>query len=152
MRSLVKFIMKGSSLRTCLGVDMFKEKIMPRFTETDALGHINNTVLPVWFEATRTPIFRFFTPDLDPKQWKLIIAKIEVEFQGELFYGQEVEIKTAIRKIGNSSFVIEQSAWQHDEQCALGKTVVVRYDFEHKKAQPLSDSEKNMLREHLLVD
>ncbi|MBU2972610.1 acyl-CoA thioesterase [Pseudoalteromonas sp. C2R02] len=131
---------------------MFKEKIMPRFTETDALGHINNTVLPVWFEATRTPIFRFFTPDLDPKQWKLIIAKIEVEFQGELFYGQEVEIKTAIRKVGNSSFVIEQSAWQHDQQCALGKTVVVRYDFDIKKAQPLSDSEKNMLSEHLLTD
>jgi len=131
---------------------MFKEKIMPRFTETDALGHINNTVLPVWFEATRTPIFRFFTPDLDPKQWKLIIAKIEVEFQGELFYGQEVEIKTAIRKIGNSSFVIEQSAWQHDEQCALGKTIVVRYDFDNKKAQVLSEQEKNMLSEHLLTD
>jgi acyl-CoA thioester hydrolase len=131
---------------------MFKEKIMPRFTETDALGHINNTVLPVWFEATRTPIFRFFTPDLDPKQWKLIIAKIEVEFQGELFYGQEVEIKTAIRKIGNSSFVIEQSAWQHDEQCALGKTIVVRYDFDNKKAQALSESEKNMLSEHLLAE
>lgn len=131
---------------------MFKEKIMPRFTETDALGHINNTVLPVWFEATRTPIFRFFTPDLDPKQWKLIIAKIEVEFQGELFYGQEVEIKTAIRKIGNSSFVIEQSAWQHDEQCALGKTIVVRYDFDSKKSQALSEQEKNMLSEHLLTD
>jgi len=131
---------------------MFKEKIMPRFTETDALGHINNTVLPVWFEATRTPIFRFFTPDLDPKQWKLIIAKIEVEFQGELFYGQEVEIKTAIRKIGNSSFVIEQSAWQHDEQCALGKTIVVRYDFDNKKAQVLSEQEKMMLSEHLLED
>jgi len=131
---------------------MFKEKIMPRFTETDALGHINNTVLPVWFEATRTPIFRFFTPDLDPKQWKLIIAKIEVEFQGELFYGQEVEIKTAIRKIGNSSFVIEQSAWQHDEQCALGKTIVVRYDFDSKKSQALSEQEKNMLSEHLLAD
>ena len=131
---------------------MFKEKIMPRFTETDALGHINNTVLPVWFEATRTPIFRFFTPDLDPKQWKLIIAKIEVEFQGELFYGQEVEIKTAIRKIGNSSFVIEQGAWQHGELCALGKTVVVRYDFDNKKAQPLSDQEKSMLSEHLLAD
>ncbi|PAJ72603.1 thioesterase [Pseudoalteromonas sp. NBT06-2] len=129
---------------------MFKEKIMPRFTETDALGHINNTVLPVWFEATRMPIFRFFTPDLNPKKWKLIIAKIEVEFQGELFYGQEVEIKTAVRKIGNSSFVIEQSAWQHAEQCALGKTIVVRYDFDNKKAKALSESEKALLSEHLL--
>ena len=61
---------------------MFSETLMPRFSETDALGHINNTALPVWFEAARTPFFRFFTPDLDCNKWKLIVAKIEVEFKG----------------------------------------------------------------------
>ena len=65
---------------------------------------------------------------------------------------EDDQIETAIRKIGNSSFVIEQSAWQHDEQCALGKTIVVRYDFDNKKAQALSESEKNMLSEHLLAE
>ena len=53
---------------------MLSEKLMPRFSETDVLGHINNTALPVWFEAARVPIFKIFTPDLDPKQWKLIVA------------------------------------------------------------------------------
>lgn len=129
---------------------MLSEKLMPRFSETDVLGHINNTALPVWFEAARVPIFKIFTPDLDPKQWKLIVAKVEVTFKGELFYGQEVEIKTAIERIGSSSFVILQQAWQHGECCAEGKTVMVRYDFANKSSQPLSEEEKQQLTAFLL--
>ncbi|NOU53043.1 acyl-CoA thioesterase [Pseudoalteromonas sp. JBTF-M23] len=124
---------------------MLSEKLMPRFSETDVLGHINNTVLPVWFEAARVPIFKIFTPDLNPHQWKLIVAKVEVVFKGELFYGQEVEIKTAIEHIGSSSFVILQQAWQHGQCCAEGKTVMVRYDFAAKGAQSLSEDERAQL-------
>lgn len=129
---------------------MLSEKLMPRFSETDVLGHINNTALPVWFEAARVPIFKIFTPDLDPKQWKLIVAKVEVTFKGELFYGQEVEIKTAIERVGSSSFVILQQAWQHGECCAEGKTVMVRYNFANKSSQPLSEEEKQQLTAFLL--
>ncbi|MCG7535793.1 thioesterase family protein [Pseudoalteromonas sp. OOF1S-7] len=129
---------------------MLSETLMPRFSETDVLGHINNTALPVWFEAARTPIFKIFTPDLNPHQWKLIVAKVEVTFKGELFYGQAVEVKTAIEKIGNSSFVILQQAWQHGECCAEGRTVMVRYDFAAKAPQVLSDDEKRALAEYAL--
>lgn len=131
---------------------MLSEKILPRFSETDSLGHINNTVLPVWFEAARVPIFKIFTPELDPKQWKLIVAKIEVTFLGELFYGQEVEIKTSIERIGSSSFVILQQAWQHGVCCAEGKTVMVRYDFASKSSLPLSELERTALTAHLPVE
>ncbi|AOT09817.1 acyl-CoA thioesterase [Pseudoalteromonas luteoviolacea] len=129
---------------------MLTEKIKPRFSETDVLGHINNTVLPVWFEAARVPIFKIFTPDLNPHNWKLIVAKVEVVFKGELFYGQEVEVKTMIEKLGNSSFVILQQAWQHGECCAEGRTVMVRYDFASKSSQLLSDAEREALSAYLL--
>jgi acyl-CoA thioester hydrolase len=129
---------------------MFIEKVMPRFSETDALGHINNTVLPVWFEAARTPIFKFFTPDLNPHDWKLIIAKLEVSFVGELFYGNEVTIKTSVEQVGNSSFVLRQEAFQQDKCCAVGKTVFVRYDFAAKMKQSLSEAEKASLHDHLM--
>lgn len=128
---------------------MFIEKITPRFSETDVLGHINNTVLPVWFEAARAPIFRFFTPDLNPYDWKLIIAKVEVSFLAELFYGHDVQVKSSIEHIGSSSFVIRQEAFQQERCCAIGKTVMVRYDFSAKSATPLSIQEKKALQTHL---
>lgn len=130
---------------------MFVEKITPRFSETDVLGHINNTVLPVWFEAARAPIFRFFTPDLNPHDWKLIIAKVEVSFVGELFYGHDVEVKSSIEHIGSSSFVIRQEAYQQEQCCAVGKTVMVRYDFENKCSVALSKTEREALSAHLVM-
>ena len=60
------------------------------------------------------------------------------------------EIKTMIEKIGGSSFVILQQAWQHGQCCAEGKTVMVRYDFSQKSAQALNEQERQALSEHLI--
>lgn len=129
---------------------MFKEIIQPRFNETDALGHINNTVLTQWFEGARDPIFKLFTPDLNTKQWRLILASISVQFKAELFYGLPVELRTGISMVGNSSFEIHQEAWQQGRCCALGKAVLVQYDFDAKQKLLLSHEQKVSLNAHLI--
>ncbi len=129
---------------------MFKEIIQPRFNETDALGHINNTVLTQWFEGARDPIFKLFTPDLNTKQWRLILASISVQFKAELFYGLPVELRTGISMVGNSSFEIHQEAWQQGRCCALGKAVLVQYDFDAKQKLLLSNEQKASLNAHLI--
>lgn len=129
---------------------MFKEIIQPRFNETDALGHINNTVLTQWFEGARDPIFKLFTPDLNTKQWRLILASISVQFKAELFYGLPVELRTGISMVGNSSFEIHQEAWQQGRCCALGKAVLVQYDFDAKQKLLLSHEQKASLNAHLI--
>ncbi len=129
---------------------MFTEHLNPRFAETDALGHINNTVIPAWFEQARKPVFEYFTPDLDPKKWRLIIARIEVDFLAELVYGHPVEIKTYLVHIGKSSLQIGQEAHQRDTLCAKGKSVLVHYDYESKKSMPIPDDIRRRLQEHLI--
>lgn len=129
---------------------MFKEIIQPRFNETDALGHINNTVLTQWFEGARDPIFKLFTPDLDTRQWRLILASIQVQFKAELFYGVPVELRTGISMVGNSSFEVHQEAWQKDQCCALGKAVLVQYDFVAKQKLLLNTEQKAALTELLV--
>lgn len=128
---------------------MFITTISPRFVETDALGHINNTVVPVWFEQARAPIFRFFTPDLDFKKWRLIVAKIEVEYKRELLFSNEVEIKTYLSHIGNSSMVITQEAYQRENLCAKGNATLVHFDYQLKKSSPIPDDIRKLMHEHL---
>lgn len=128
---------------------MISTKVTPAFVDTDGLGHINNTKLPIWFELGRNDIFRIFTPDLDLKKWELIVAKIEVEFKGELYYGSDIEIKTFIEKIGNSSFVVLQQAWQNNKIGAEGRTTMVHYNFATKSSSPLSDEHKSKLTKHM---
>jgi acyl-CoA thioester hydrolase len=130
---------------------MFTEIIEPRFAETDALGHINNTVLPLWFEKARDPIFRFFTPDLDPKKWALIIARIEVDFKAEIFVNANVEVKTWFEKVGNSSMTVIQQAWQDGQLCAQGKTALIHFDWKLKKTKPINDTIRKQLTEHLIT-
>lgn len=129
---------------------MFTMTIQPRFAETDALGHINNTHLPVWFEQARTPLFELFVPDLDPQNWNLILAKVETEFLRELFYQSPVEIRTGVEKVGNSSFVAYQEIWQDNEKAAIGRSTLVHFDHQNKCSMPIPDYIREGLAAHLV--
>ena len=127
---------------------MFKNIISPRFLETDALGHINNTVLPMWFEASRDPIFRMFSPDMDTNDWKLMLATFNVSFHAETLYGTEVEIRTFISRIGNSSFDVYQQCWQNDVMTVSGTTTMVHFSHQHKKSQPIPAHIVEQMNQH----
>ncbi|NRA60505.1 MAG: acyl-CoA thioesterase [Psychrobium sp.] len=129
---------------------MFSITLSPRFLETDALGHINNTVLPMWFEAGRDPVFRLFTPDMDVNNWCLIIAKFSVSFHAETLYGTDVEIKTFIGRIGNSSFEVVQECWQNGIKTASGTLTMVHFDHKEKQSMPIPESIKQLLKQHLI--
>ena len=133
---------------------MFTEKVTPRFGDADGLRHINNTALAEWFEVGRNPIFRMFTPDLDLsyEKWKLILVRTEFDYIGQMYYGIDVEIRSYITHIGNSSFTIGHEAWQDGELKAKGKAVLVHFDFLNQKSVPIPESIKSQLHEHLILD
>ena len=128
--------------------NILEETIVPGFYETDALGHINNTVVPMWFEKARTPIFKIFTPDLDPKKWELILAKIEVEYLRELDFRITISIRTGIQHVGNSSFLIRQELFQDGKLAARGLTTLVRFDHGTKKSYALTEDLRNELEKY----
>lgn len=128
---------------------MFAMEIQPRFVETDALGHINNTVIPVWFEAARTGIFEIFNPQQDLAKWNLIIAKVEVNYVAQISYQDKVEIRTHISRIGNSSFTVLQEVYQLEQRVAWGECVMVKFDYPTSKAEAINEAEKEQLSKHL---
>ncbi|MGA2676793.1 MAG: acyl-CoA thioesterase [Methanobacterium sp.] len=133
---------------------MFTTKVTPRFGDADGLRHINNIALVEWFEVGRNPIFRIFTPDLDLSydKWKLILVRTEFDYIGEMYYGKDVEIKSYILKIGNTSFTIGHEAWQDNELKARGKAVIVHYDFEIGKSKPIPEYIRKTLEKHQITE
>jgi acyl-CoA thioester hydrolase len=131
---------------------MFSEIITPRFSDTDALGHINNTMVPVWFEGARNPIFKIFTPNLDLKAWPLILAKIEVNFEAQIFYGSDIEVRTYIGRVGGSSFDVYQELWQENQRVSSGKAVMVNFDYQAQKSATIPEKIKEVLNQHLYTD
>ena len=128
---------------------MFSKTVTPRFGDVDGLRHINNTMLPVWFELGREPLFRYFNPGMSLENWNLIMAHIDVDFIVPMTLGADIEIRTTVSKIGRSSFTVYQEAWQSATLCAKGSAVVVHYDFINKKSLPVPDDIRALLEEHL---
>lgn len=128
---------------------MLLHSIKPRFSDTDALGHISNTAFPIWFEEARTPLFEIYHPTLDVKSWPLIIARIELDLLAQTYWGEDVEIKTYINKLGNSSCEVAHEAWQTGKMVAKGLAVMIHFDYQNEKAVPIPDDVRAQLNVHL---
>lgn len=124
--------------------------ITPRFSETDILGHISNTALPVWFETARDGFFRRVHPTMTTHDWPLILARIELDLKAQIHLGNDVTIKTGLEKIGNSSVVVYQQAWQNDVLAACAKTVMVYFDYQEQRSRPLPNEVRERLAEMLI--
>ncbi|MDC2890546.1 acyl-CoA thioesterase [Psychrosphaera algicola] len=128
---------------------MLTISLQPRFSETDALGHINNTVVPVWFETARVPVFEIFNPTQSLTKWNLILAKIEVNYVAQMSYNANVEIRTFVKRIGNSSLTLLQEVWQQDQKVAFGECVLVKFDYGTNQSCAISESEQYSLKKHI---
>lgn len=117
---------------------MLEETYKVRFCETDALQHVSNTALVVWFESAREPIFKIFNPSMNVNKWPLILASYKVDFLKQIYLG-EVTIKTGISRMGGSSFDVFQEVWQNSERVAKGLTTMVNFNYDTQKSQPISD-------------
>lgn len=128
---------------------MFEQTVTPRFYETDAFGHVNNTVVTGWFETGRTPLFELFAGGHDkPAELPLILARVEVDFVGQIYYGCDVLLRTGIERIGNSSFVVTQQAWQNGKLVARGKAVQVYFEQDKQASAPIPEHFRAELARH----
>ncbi len=131
---------------------MFHLELQPRFSDTDALGHISNTALPVWFEQARTPVFQIFHPSLDLKTWPLILARLEIDLVAQSYWEQTVKISTGIGRIGNSSFQVIQEAFQGGKPIARGVAVLIHFDYRTQKSLPIPEEIRARLAEHQIEE
>ena len=129
---------------------MFNTLITPRFNDTDALGHVNHAAVAMWFETARRPLFKLFIPDLSPRNWNLIVVRLEIDYKQQLCYQQDVEIKSYLQHLGNSSMVLTQQAWQGAKLCAEGKTTLIHFDYRAQKSQKIPDTLRKTLQKHLI--
>ena len=104
---------------------MYTTVITPRVSETDGVGHINNTMLPAWFEAGRAELFRLFNPSDSFEDWPMIVKTYTVTFDREISYGSDVTIECEVSRIGGTSIRLQERAIQGGEVCATSEVVYV---------------------------
>lgn len=128
---------------------MLTRTVTPQLCQIDFFRHVNHLAVPMWFELGREPLYRIFSPDLNFDDLTMIMAHLDVDFIRQMYLGHDVEIRTAVTKIGNSSFHVDQEAWQLGQCCARGHVVLVHFDFTAQKSVSIPDDIRRQLKEHL---
>ena len=129
---------------------MFKTAIVPRVSETDGAGHINNTVVPIWFEAGRREIFRILTPDLAFERWRIALVNMNVDYLAQIYLDKTAQVCTWVENIGIKSFSLYEELWQDEQLCSKGTVTYVYFDYTSNKSKPIPDDIKNALQRHSL--
>lgn len=130
------------------GVIVYKKIIEPRVSETDGIGHINNTTIPIWFEAARNEIFKLFTPDNSFENWKMIILNMNVDYVNQIYFGRNVEVYTWVKRIGNSSLQLYEEIHQDNRLCAIGSVTYVNFNLKTQKSEPIPEKIRRELELH----
>lgn len=109
--------------------------IRPRFCETDANGHINNTVPTIWLEEGRSCLIHEFA--MIPGSG--MIAHVEIDYLREMRFNKPVTVRTGIDRIGEKSYAYYQEIWQNEQWCIRGKTVTVGWDRKARATVRIAD-------------
>lgn len=128
----------------------FETMIKPRFCETDALTHISNTVIPIWFEEARNPVCNAIHPSMTIEDWPMIVARISIDYIAQVFVHSPVKIITDVSKVGNKSFTLSQKAYQQNKLVCSGECVIVYFDFKNQKTVPIPDVPRKVLEERII--
>ncbi len=127
---------------------MIETPIIPRVSETDGAGHINNTVIPIWFEGGRTEIFRVLTPDLDFKNWRVALVNMNVDYLAQTYFQDPAVVRTWVDKVGTKSFSLYEELWQGARLCAKGTATYVYFNYDDQEAKPVPENVRVALLTH----
>jgi acyl-CoA thioester hydrolase len=112
------------------------------------MGHVNHAVYFTYLEQCRRTFWRDVTGTPSPHT-RVIIARAECDYRAPAHFGDELEVRLAVGEIGRSSFALQYEV-VHVESgrlIAMGKTVMVSYDYAAGKSVPLPAPARELLQQ-----
>ena len=111
-----------------------------RYGDTDKQGHVNNAVFSTLLETGRVEFLHHQSGLLGQPGTAIVIARLVLDFRGEVHWPGEIQIGTRVGRIGRSSLSFDQAIFQNGHCVASAETVVVQIDQESRRAAPFDDA------------
>lgn len=122
-----------------------------RFNDTDALGHVNNSVYLSFYDLGKTAYFEAIQKGkMIQKDVDIVVAHIDVDFISPVFLSDEIAVQTRVESIGNKSFSLKQRIVDLNsgqEKC-ICRTVMVGFDFQNNCTKPISEKWRHSIEEY----
>lgn len=121
-----------------------------RYCDTDKQGHINNIAFAVFCETGRVQFLLEPGEPLTPPGTFIVIARLALDFLGEIHWPGEVRIGTGVASVGRSSFALGQGIFVEDRCVGIADSVLVLADEATRRSTPLPESMRRRLEAGLL--
>ncbi|HXS99543.1 MAG TPA: thioesterase family protein [Elusimicrobiota bacterium] len=115
--------------------------VQVRFSDTDALGHVNNAVYLSYLESARVDYLRELLGARKIEELGVIIARVEIDYKSPAFHHETMRVGCRVEEIGGSSIKMDYRVEDRDtgRLVALAKSVLVTYDYAAARVVRVSD-------------
>jgi acyl-CoA thioester hydrolase len=122
-------------------------EIVPRFRDTDAMGHINNAVYVTYLEVARQAYWRAMSGTNDYGRVPFILAHVTIDFRAEALVNEVLLVGLRCEWVGTRSFAFRYEIRDRatDRLSVEATSVQVCYDYEKKQSMAVPDDLKRAL-------
>jgi YbgC/YbaW family acyl-CoA thioester hydrolase len=94
---------------------VFETRLQARSYELDAFDHVNHAVFLNWLEYARFEALEaggYSMAGLAARGWAVVVARAEIDFEKEVFLGDEVRIRTWVEEARKASMTLAQEVYR----------------------------------------
>jgi acyl-CoA thioester hydrolase len=121
-----------------------------RFSDLDALGHVNNNAYGIYFETGRIAFMIASGVRADPTDPAVFVAHLEIDYLKELHFPGKLEIGVGVLALGKSSVRLGAAVFQGEVCHAVSQAVMVRIDRVARCSTPLTSEDRAMLGPYVI--
>lgn len=128
-------------------------KLKIRFSDLDAMHHVNNATYLTYLEEARIAYFNdVLSLPKNSLDFGAVIARIEIDYLHQISLGDELEILTRISKFGTKSASVENLLLikSNDEiiVAAASNTKLVYYDYKKRESMKIPEQIKLIVEKY----
>ena len=129
----------GLSRGTAMSEFPFSCPVELRFSDVDAMNHVNNAVYVTLLETARLRLWQEHLGFAgSARDIPLIVARVAVDFRAPVGLEDPVEVGLAVKHIGRTSFTLVYRIEASGRLAAEAETVQVHYDYGKARAVPIT--------------
>lgn len=116
-----------------------------RFSDVDRFGHVNNSVMFSLYDMAKTEYFKAVLHELASGDTLAVAVNVNADFIHPVFYGDKIEIFTAVVRIGTKSLTVSQQAVNAGTGSVVStcRTVLVTFSASRNDSIPVPGEMRN---------
>ena len=122
-----------------------------RNADTDQFQHVNNAAIASYCEAGRMGLFADPVLQETIAGLNVVVVKLTISFERELFYPGTVQVGTRVTAIGNTSFQVSQALYGTQGRFATSEATCVMMERAQHKPVRVPDAVRALLTPHARI-